>query len=133
MKRILVMMLVVAMLALGAVAFAATSSVQQSGNCVYGSTTSTGAAINVALGFYPSSVLVSRVSTTAANNFQMYYTASMTDASGVLHTAGALTWVTTAGISKYTSTTYGKGFTLGTNSSINPSSPADTLYYEACR
>lgn len=133
MKRMLVVFLVLMIAMLGVSAFGATSDVQQAGGCVYGSTTSTGAAINVALGFHPSSVLVSRVSATAANNFQLYHTQSMAAASGVLHTAGALTWITTAGISNYTSTTYGKGFTIGTNSSINPSSPADTLYYEACR
>lgn len=111
----------------------ATTAVQQTDGCVYGSTTSTGAAINVPLGFYPSYVIVSRVSGTAANNFQLQYSRSMTNGYGILHTAGALTYITTAGISTYASTTAGKGFTIGTNSSINPSSPADTLHWVACR
>ena len=108
------------------------SSVNQAGGTVYGTTTSTGSAINVPLGFLPSTVIISRVSVTAANNYQLTYTASMPAASGILHTAGGLTWITSAGISLYAgSATNSPGFTIGTNSSINPSSPADTLYWQA--
>lgn len=112
----------------------ADSSTGQIGAVATGSVTSTGAAINISLGWQPSAVVVSRVSVTAANNFQLTYTDVMPNGSGVLHTAGALTWISTAGISKYAGTvTAPKGFTLGTNASINPSSPADTLYWEAYR
>jgi len=113
------------------VAFAASAGKYQTG-----STTSTGAAINTSIGFQPSKVIVTRLSTTQANYAKAEWNASMSAASCILTTASSstilATYTTTSCISQYTgSTTASPGFTIGTNASINPSSPADTLVYEA--
>jgi len=97
-----------------------------------GTTTTTGSAINIKIGWTPRFVVVSRVSATAANNYQLTYNNNMTAGYGILHGPSALTYITTNGISPYNgSISEGKGFTIGTNSSINPSSPADLIYWQA--
>lgn len=128
-KHIVMAILIIAFVVTGVAVIAPQVSAAGAG-MVVGSTTGTGAAINISTGFKPRYVLVSRVSATAANNYQATYTSSMTSGYCILHTAGGLTWVTSACISPYSgSTTVVPGFTIGTNASINAT--GDTLYYQA--
>lgn len=117
------------------VAFA-TSSVNCSGDMCVGSTTATGAAINVSLGWTPKYVIVSNPATTVPAN--MEWSTGMAAASALRTVASGtnseaiMSRVTVSGISVYSGgTTTPKGFTIGADTVVNIS--GDTLYYRAFR
>jgi len=93
-----------------------------------GSTTGTGSAINVSIGFIPRVVLI--INETDGTAF--IWSSSMDDGEMLEVITGAIAFEATAGISEYEgSATAQPGFTLGTDSELNTAS--DVLHYIAFR
>lgn len=137
--KIILAVLLIALIVAG-VAFATTSTTC-SGDACFGSTTATGAAINISLGWSPKYVIVSNPATTSPASLE--WSTGMASASALRSvasgTAGAgtagvpiVTRVTVSGISLYSGgTTTPKGFTIGADTSVNIN--GNTLYYRAFR
>lgn len=91
-----------------------------------GSLTGTGAAINVVIGFIPKHVKLFNVTTAA----QIEWMDGMPAAAGIKTvTAGAQTYITSNGVSKYESSSFGAGFTIGADAALNVST--NVIYWMA--
>ena len=95
---------------------------------VCGKIIGSGAAINVPLGFAPRVVEIINVTNPSKHNWH----SGMGDGYDLQETNGAMSLVTSAGISAYAgSASAAPGFTIGTNSVLNTA--ADVLYFKAFR